>query len=379
MSDVSDREGYPTSTPTRKRSRRRRGDSGESDSSSTRGAAAISRVRGLKNVGNSCYANAALQCILSVPLLADAIRKAKDAGRELRCSSLADARAPSETLLTRLQRLQEKLSTTSSLWVNPEKFIRCAQECFSDIDVGTQEDSAEFANYLLEKLHYVFDPHVQFEQQITTRNIVPPGASAAYRECACKCSSARTEDATILALEIKKTEDSDHHLLTDLFHNYFASETLSADNTWRECEHRVCRAVRAQQKRTQGDTEVSRRKISMSTGAPVMIIRLKRFKYHDEGGVTEKISDAVSAPLSLDMSPYFVTPDEAHANYSLRAFVEHRGATVQGGHYVAFVKDVAGVWRECDDRTVSVVTDDEVSRHAQSAYMLFYERRDGAR
>lgn len=140
----------------------------------------------------------------------------------------------------------------------------------------------------------------------------------------------------------------------------------------------------------------------------VLTLHIKRFAHNTYFG--SKIGRHVTFPLyNLDVAPY-LTPANAteetvgnkkgkHSNhqnnikpkkfdsqssssssssssspalYNLFALVRHMGS-VNGGHYIAYCRShVTGKWFEFDDKTVTEVSEERVSK--VEAYLLFYRR-----
>ena len=61
--------------------------------------------------------------------------------------------------------------------------------------------------------------------------------------------------------------------------------------------------------------------------------------------------------------------------YDLAAVIAHTGKSMDSGHYLAMVfHPESGAWLEFNDAKVQVVQESYVKQ--QSAYILFYKRRD---
>lgn len=101
---------------------------------------------------------------------------------------------------------------------------------------------------------------------------------------------------------------------------------------------------------------------------------MKRFKYTRH--FRSKIDTYVEFPITdLDMTPY--TSNNNHKTsqiYDLYSIIVHHG-TFGSGHYIAYLwsPDNAS-WFEMNDSHTKPTTPDNI--HKQSAYMLFYLRRD---
>jgi len=112
----------------------------------------------------------------------------------------------------------------------------------------------------------------------------------------------------------------------------------------------------------------------------ILCIHLKRFRH--ELLYNSKVGTRVTFPLyDLDMKPFVMhsvleqsDPEEFSTEYDLVAFVSHRGAGAEFGHYVAFCRnDVDGNWYEFDDSFVSQVSEADVMN--REAYVLFYQKK----
>lgn len=110
----------------------------------------------------------------------------------------------------------------------------------------------------------------------------------------------------------------------------------------------------------------------------VFIIHLKRFT--PTGG---KISKHIQYPAKLDIFPYTTAAegpgaaakhaaDPAGYLYWLSAVCIHEGSSISYGHYYAVVRARNGAWYECNDASVSPLSEERALR--QQAYMLFYSR-----
>lgn len=123
------------------------------------------------------------------------------------------------------------------------------------------------------------------------------------------------------------------------------------------------------------------KQLSLAALPPALCLHLKRFA-HRGGAQTDKLDGAVAFPLNhLDLTPYLAStrlaargghrlpaPPPPPASYWLAGLVVHAGH-VSGGHYVAYVRH-GGRWYRCDDAWVGEVAEAEV--RAQQAYLLFY-------
>ncbi|XP_073992532.1 ubiquitin specific protease 16/45 isoform X3 [Rhodnius prolixus] len=131
----------------------------------------------------------------------------------------------------------------------------------------------------------------------------------------------------------------------------------------------------------------STKQMLISQAPPALVIHLKRFQV--QMMTCRKLCRHVSFPLQLDLTPYSVPSASVQKNtegtkkaddnksdllYTLYGLVEHSG-TMNGGHYVAYVKicrDSTNLWYCISDSHVSLVSEARVL--SAQAYLLFYKR-----
>jgi len=122
------------------------------------------------------------------------------------------------------------------------------------------------------------------------------------------------------------------------------------------------------------DFRQASKKFDIWTLPAILIIHMKRFSYTRLW--RDKISTLVDFPIDgLDMSPYVVSKEQKdNAIYDLFAVSNHMGG-MGGGHYTAYCKNLSDhKWYCYDDSRVSTATESDIK--SDSAYVLFYQRRD---
>lgn len=122
--------------------------------------------------------------------------------------------------------------------------------------------------------------------------------------------------------------------------------------------------------------------------SPVLIITLKRFQFNMTTLVKEKINTKYEFPLSLDISPILIPENKSSSKYELSGVILHKG-TADAGHYISHIKGSDDNWRVFNDAQVQVETVKEMMNDCYggsdvnsymiddgSAYILFYRRVD---
>lgn len=102
-----------------------------------------------------------------------------------------------------------------------------------------------------------------------------------------------------------------------------------------------------------------------------LLIQLKRF-YRDRDGTEGKYNDVIQAPETMQLPNQFVRSGQ-DAAYRCDSFLVHQGTTLDGGHYVAYVK-VGDVWWYCSDTNVYEVSSSDAQRAMGQSYILHYAK-----
>ena len=113
------------------------------------------------------------------------------------------------------------------------------------------------------------------------------------------------------------------------------------------------------------------KKIDIWKLPPILIVHLKRFKYH--GLWRDKITTNVDFPIeNLNLDKYILKNEKKGSqNYRLYAISNHSG-TLDGGHYIANCRHVSSnKWFKYDDTDVKEVHD-LASLKSPTSYILFY-------
>jgi len=111
------------------------------------------------------------------------------------------------------------------------------------------------------------------------------------------------------------------------------------------------------------------------------VIQLKRFKSESYG--LSKTSSRVIFPIeNLDMAPYISELNQLNlkdTTYNLCAISDHRGASIEYGHYVAYCKNgINNLWYEFNDEDVIHIPKEDLEKELitkKNAYLLFYTRK----
>ncbi|KAL0380680.1 UNVERIFIED_CONTAM: Ubiquitin carboxyl-terminal hydrolase 15 [Sesamum angustifolium] len=306
--------------------------------------------RGLLNCGNSCYANAVLQCLTCTkPLIVYLLRQSHSragCGKEW-------------CLMCELERLVLMLRESGGP-LSPMNILLYIRNLNSQIGDGSQEDAHEFLRLLVASMQSICLEGFGGENFVEPRLQDTTFIQHMFRGCLrskvkclrCHHESERYENIMDLTLEIFGWVKS----LEDALTQFTSSEELDGENMYR-CT-RCAAYVRA------------RKQLSIQEAPNILTIVLKRFQEGNYG----KINKCITFPEMLDMIPFMTGTDDIPPLYMLYGVVVHLDTSNASfsGHYISYVKDLQGNWFRVDDTEVMPVELSHVM--SEGAYILFYMR-----
>ncbi|KAF9198608.1 ubiquitin-specific protease doa4 [Haplosporangium sp. Z 27] len=348
---------------------------------------------GLTNLGNTCFMNSVIQCLIATPPLS---RYFLD-GSFKRHINLRNPLGTQGKLADAFSDLIRSMWSGQSLVVSPTSF-RYAISGFAPQFKGTeQHDSQEFLSFLLDGLHEDLKMQPQLppagsdegsEADEARMEAMPEYEASEIawqrylrrdnsiivnlfqgqfknRLCCTKCGKTSTTYNAFmyLALPIKaKVSGRQPQTLASCLKSFTDLETMEGDNAW-NCPH--CKKPRKATKQ-----------LTISRVPDVLLIQLKRFS--SDGPFKNKIKAMVQYPIQdLDLTSYL--PRRANnkpaepAIFDLYAVSNHSGE-VSSGHYTACVRgEGPNNWINFDDSRVSPC--DKSVAVSEHGYTLFYVRK----
>lgn len=352
-------------------------------SSSSAGGSPL--LGGLRNVGNSCYLNSTLQCLLALPPFRVWLTRHQEGCPR----GGAAARCPACGLHDLVLRMRRAVRPQCSGAVNP-----------SDVYMAVLREAKTFKQYQQEDAHECLTAILNFVDRAgRPRGWTPDGAAATpgrraslvvpadvelppsmcslFRFALCNrvtCHNCRRHSDTLepmehLSIDVNATVSS---ILVAL-QRLFRPERLHGENRY-FCEHCA--------------SKHDATKAALFGRLPaILALHLKRFSFDRYGGAT-KLLHEVKYPAVLTVPTAAVAgggdggaaaggPGSGGSAvlYDLIAVLVHSGWSPRGGHYYAFVRNSrrSSIWWRKDDSDTSRVSA-EVAL-GQRAYMLFYVRR----
>lgn len=365
-------------------------------------------ISGISNMGNTCYMNCILQCLVGTKQLTNFFLM-KDYENKINLKS----RLGSQGIISRgfFQVINDMYNksvvepSAKTYYTTPQRFKQIIGSLNADFKGTQQQDCSEFLNFLLDSLHEdlnqrgdspKFPPltpeeeahrekmsirlaaSIEWEKYLKTdfSSIVEyfQGQYLSRLQCTvCKQTSTTYNPFSTLTIPIPENEPGPISL-SRCFEEFCRSEILEGDDLW------FCPRCNKKQRST--------KTMRISILPKNLIVHLKRFKL---GRFVTKLDTFVNYPEKISLLKYWPQveneadafklrnfPDRGQTppfNYKLYAVVNHFG-TLRGGHYTSFVdksESTGNGWCYFDD--TSVKRNCDLSKVInQSAYVLFYKR-----
>lgn len=360
-------------------------------------------ISGLANLGNTCFANACLQCLSHTYELNDFLSKG-DADYKKHLSN-----KPESVLLVEWDDLR-KLMWSQNCVISPGRFINTVQRIAKitnrDLFTGwSQNDLPEFLLFLFDSFHNALTREVIMDIKGNIKTKKDEMGKACYEMMKTQytkdyseflniffgihvsvltpipdptlAQSAISEDLNYLSirpepymlihlpiptkeeLHIEKTDKN--ITLFDCFDKQCERESLEGENAWfNEKENKK--------------QNVNKRLLFWSL-PNVMIIDIKRFITSYSTGRSKKNQNFIDIPINnVDFSKYVEGYAKETYIYDLYAICNHHGQ-IDGGHYSATVKNANGKWYNFNDTQVKEILINDNIISGNTPYCLFYRKK----
>ncbi|KAF8507957.1 hypothetical protein BU17DRAFT_56970 [Hysterangium stoloniferum] len=358
-------------------------------------------ISGLKNLGNTCYMNATIQCLSATFPFS---RFFTD-GRWKNAVNMVNPLGSKGNMARAFATLLHDIWHGDLPYLSPNGFRKSICTFAPQFSGSDQHDSQEFLSFLLDGLHedlnrVLHKVHIDTTPDHEARLELMPQQVASEQEwkiyrmrndsivvdyfqgqfrnrlqcLTCHKTSTTYNPFMYLSLPLPsgRTAKTSLEQCLDAF---VKDEVLEKSEAW-NCPN--CRTLRKATK-----------KLSLSRLPPVLMIHLKRFSF--KGPFTDKLDTLVDFPIKgLDLTNYMPSPlppsadnHRSHAmttddprtqlppyRYDLYGVTNHFGS-LSSGHYTAYIASRGG-WLYCDDSRVTNA--DSKNIVGRPAYVLYYKR-----
>ncbi|KAI5954277.1 DOA4 [Candida jiufengensis] len=351
---------------------------------------------GLVNLGNSCYMNCMIQCLVSTPLTPFFFTSYK---QHINYKNILGTKGQVTEAFADL--MLNMLKNKNGVY-NPTRFKKTMGQFSQQFKSCDQQDCIEFLNFLLDGIHEDLNQmailDAKEKQKITeltpeqekSREILPirqastiewerylklnfsivvdqfQGQYLSRLKClTCKFTSTSYNAFSILSIPVPNKEKVN---LQNCIDEFLTTELLDDNNKW------FCPECKTHRKST--------KKIEITRLPQVLIINFKRFKIQLNS--IKKLETYVTYPVDevLDLTNYWPTDGMNELGslpirnqippfkYKLFGVANHFGSLTTG-HYTSYVKKQSN-WYYFDDTKFTKVSSNQVLN--KNAYCLFFQR-----
>eukprot|EP01083_Nonionella_stella_P071875 193354_1 len=313
---------------------------------------------GLKNLGNSCFMNATLQCLTYTQVFQNYIYQ-NIHGRM--CKSKV-------CFMCELHSLLPQIINNGGRVCVPSRLFNSLQYLSASLVPGRQEDSHELWTALVKHLQSaVIKPHMAANggkklpiaiQETSVIYKIWGGYLRSQILCTVCNKGSNTYDSILdLSLEIRGCSN-----VIGALRKFTVQEKLFGDNKY------FCSFCNTKQNAI--------KQLSIFDAPNILILHLKRFEFGT------KIDKFVQFDTSLDLTPFMSQAGKmkqkgVKITYSLYAVLIHAGKYSNCGHYYSYVRTANNKWYLCNDSSVRSSTRQNVLK--QNGYMFFYQRNQSKR
>lgn len=344
-------------------------------------------LRGLNNLGNTCFMNSVLQALLHAP----PFRNYFLSGRHDR-DSCRKTSGDLFCLSCDIDVIFNAVFSGDRAPYSPAQFLYSWWRLSENLACYEQQDAHEFFMSVLDRIH---------EKEGKTRNtkkdngdchcVVHRAFSGLLRSdvtcTVCGFTSTTYDPCVDISLDFntnidhsspnkpqKSTETGHISTLTSCLDVFTRPEKLGSD------QKLYCQNCK---ERHESVKQMSIRRLPL-----VLCLHVKRFEHSLVRKASRKIDRHLQFPFSLDMTPYVSSSivrkrfgnrifafegdeSENSTNFEVFAVITHSGM-LESGHYITYLR-INEQWYKCDDAWVTEV-DDEVVRASQ-IYLVFYVQK----
>ncbi|GAV80074.1 UCH domain-containing protein/zf-UBP domain-containing protein [Cephalotus follicularis] len=346
-------------------------------------------LRGLNNLGSTCFMNSVLQVLLHAPPFRNYFLS--DEHKRQTCKKGSSDKL---CLLCNIDAIFSAVFSGDRSPYSPAQFLYSWWQHSANLACYEEQDAHEFFISLLDRIHEkegkARNPHKDNEDCQCIAHRVFSGLLRSDVTCmTCGNTSTTCDPCVDISLDLdmsncsltevankakKPSEDTEVSTLLGCLNLFTKPEKLGSD------QKLYCK--NCQEKRD------SLKQMSIKRLPLVLCLHIKRFAHSAVRKMSRKIDQYLQFPLHLDITPYlsssvvrnrfgnrvfaFEGDDlDTSAEFEIFAVITHSGM-LESGHYVTYLR-LKKQWYKCDDAWITEV--DEGIVRASQCYMLFYVQK----
>ncbi|KAL5547740.1 hypothetical protein UlMin_002971 [Ulmus minor] len=367
-------------------------------------------LRGMNNLGSTCFMNSVLQALLHTPPLRNYFLS--DRHNRYYCQKMngVNGNKNQNCLACDLDDMFSAVFSGAQTPYSPSKFLFSWWQHAANLASYDQQDAHEFFISMLDGIHEKAakdrKPQSQGNGDCCIAHRVFSGILRSDVMCmACGFTSTTYDPCVDFSLDLEPSPGGSGKVASTKSNHSCNGEadcTSSGQNcrisTLMGCLDRFTRPERlgSDQKffcqqcqvRQESLKQMSIRKLPL-----VSCFHIKRFEHSSVRKMSRKVDRYLQFPISLDMAPYLSssilrsrfgnrifpfdgedepdTSNEMSSKFELFAVVTHTGK-LDSGHYVTYLR-LSNQWYKCDDARITRVNENIV--RAAQAYMMFYVQK----
>ncbi|GAB2300282.1 hypothetical protein Dimus_034317 [Dionaea muscipula] len=371
-------------------------------------------LRGLNNLGNTCFMNSVLQALLHTPPLRNYFLSDKHNrydcqrnGRVRRNGSHGKEELKA-CLACDLDAMVSAVFSGGRSPYSPAKFLYSWWQHAANLATYEQQDAHEFFISILDGIHEKVrkdrcKPQSQGSGDCCIAHRVFSGILRSDVMCmACGFTSTTYDPCIDISLDLEpnqleKVGSMKSHHPCNAKTDFMNSTQTCCSSTLTGCLDRFTRPERLGtdqkffcqqcQVRQESLKQMSIRKLPL-----VSCFHIKRFEHSSTRNMSKKVDRYLQFPFSLDMAPYLSSSilrsrfgnrifsfdgdelagqEELSSEFELFAVITHTGK-LNAGHYVTYLR-LSDQWYKCDDAWITQVNESIV--RASQGYMMFYVQK----
>ncbi|KAE8654536.1 Ubiquitin carboxyl-terminal hydrolase 22 [Hibiscus syriacus] len=346
-------------------------------------------LRGLNNLGSTCFMNSVLQALLHAPPLRNYFLS--DRHNSVQCRKRSGEKV---CLLCDIDALYSAMFSGDRTPYSPAHFLYSWWHHSSNLASYEEQDAHEFFISVLDVIHEKESKMLSSSKDDGDCQCIAHRAFYGLLRSDVTCISCGFSSTTYdPCVDISLNLDMSNLSPSDVTNKPIKPDEKTVVSTVSGCLNLFTRAEKLgsdQKLHCQNCQELrdSSKQLSIRRLPLVLCLHIKRVEHSLVRKMLRKIDQYLQFPFSLDMTPYLSSSitrnkfgnrifsfeyenSDSCAEYEIFSVIAHSGM-LESGHYVTYLR-LKNQWYKCDDAWVSEVNEGIV--RASQCYMLFYVQK----